>query len=123
MLGIDCMTPYYDVSLKRARERILHESPRFSAANIDIADGPALADAFARYAPDVVLHFAAQAGVRYSIDHPEAYVGSNLVGSYNILEACRAHPVKHLLIASTSLGLWRQRADAVSPRWTSPTCR
>ena len=102
VLGIDAMTPYYDPALKASRVDILTASPNFSELTGDIADAEMMFSAFERFKPDVVLHFAAQAGVRYSISNPEAYVGSNLIGTFNVLEACRRHPVRHLLIASTS---------------------
>ena len=69
---------------------------------MDIADKEALNQVFDQYQPDVVVNLAAQAGVRYSIDHPDSYIQSNIIGFYNILEACRHHPVEHLLFASSS---------------------
>lgn len=100
--GFDGMTAYYDVSLKRARTQILRSSNAFSFVEAMLEDKPALDEAFASFKPDIVIHLAAQAGVRYSIDHPEAYIQSNLIGTFNLLEAVRAHQPKHFLIASTS---------------------
>jgi UDP-glucuronate 4-epimerase len=102
VVGVDAMTPYYEVSLKCRRHEELSKSPAFKACEFDLQDGPALRTLFRETKPDVVIHLAAQAGVRYSIDHPDAYIGSNLVGTFNLLEACRAEPVQHLLLASTS---------------------
>lgn len=102
VLGIDALTEYYDVALKLARQAILEDYQRFHALTFDITDAAKLRQAIDDFEPDVILHFAAQAGVRYSITHPDAYVSTNLVGTFNVLEACRHHPVRHLLIASTS---------------------
>lgn len=102
VLGIDDLTPYYDPALKQARLDILNGLDGFGFAQIDIADGEALLSAFARFRPDAVIHLAAQAGVRYSIDNPRAYARSNLDGFLSVLEACRAHPVGHLVYASSS---------------------
>jgi len=102
VLGLDGMTPYYDVSLKERRHALLRRSNAFSAIEAMLEDKGALDEAVAGFAPDVIVHLAAQAGVRYSIEHPESYVGSNLVGTFNLLEAARAHPPGHLLLASTS---------------------
>ncbi|KPF62146.1 hypothetical protein IP69_21150 [Bosea sp. AAP35] len=102
VLGIDNLTPYYDPALKQARlERLLPRNG-FSFQPIDIADYEALQAAFAAFKPDVVIHLAAQAGVRYSLDHPRAYAHSNLDGFLSVLEACRHHPVAHLVYASSS---------------------
>jgi UDP-glucuronate 4-epimerase len=102
VLGYDGMTPYYDVALKRRRHAMLEHSNRFTAIEAMLEDKDALREAVTGFAPDIVVHLAAQAGVRYSIEHPDAYIASNLVGTFNLLEAVRACPVKHLLIASTS---------------------
>ena len=102
VFGYDGMTPYYDVALKARRHQILREAPRFTAVEAMLEDKAALDDAVAGFAPDMIVHLAAQAGVRYSLDHPEAYVSANLVGTFNVLEAARAHPPRHLLLASTS---------------------
>jgi len=99
--GIDSLSAYYSVELKQARlERLQHA--RFRFHHQDIANGAALQSIFASTKPDAVLHLAAQAGVRYSLENPDSYVQSNLVGFANILEACRAHPPRHLVFASSS---------------------
>ena len=100
--GIDGMTAYYDVALKRRRHGILLQSPCFSAHELMLEDMDGLTAVYREFSPDVVIHLAAQAGVRYSLENPRAYVDSNLVGTFNILELARAHPPKHLLLASTS---------------------
>ena len=100
--GIDAMVPYYDVRLKEDRLALLAASPRFSNHRLDIADMAATAAALAAERPEVIVHLAAQAGVRYSLDHPESYVASNVVGTFNLLEICRHRPVRHFLMASTS---------------------
>lgn len=100
--GIDGMTSYYDVALKRRRHGILLQSPHFSAHELMLEDMDGLTAVYREFSPDVVIHLAAQAGVRYSLENPRAYVDSNLVGTFNILELVRAHPPKHLLLASTS---------------------
>ncbi|MFY8151665.1 MAG: NAD-dependent epimerase/dehydratase family protein, partial [Hyphomicrobiales bacterium] len=102
VLGIDNLTPYYDPALKQARLDRLLPQEGFRFEPIDIADHDALAGAFARFAPDVVIHLAAQAGVRYSLDNPRAYAHSNLDGFLSELEACRHHPDQHLVYASSS---------------------
>jgi len=102
VLGIDNFTPYYDVSLKEARNAILANHPNFTLARIGIEDAAALAAAWKAFAPDTVIHLAAQAGVRYSIEHPAEYVGTNVVGTFNLLELARHNPVRHFLAASTS---------------------
>lgn len=102
VLGIDNFTPYYDVSLKERRNAILADHPNFALARLSIEDVPALGDAWRAFAPDTVIHLAAQAGVRYSIEHPAEYVGTNVTGTFNLLELARRHPVRHLLAASTS---------------------
>ncbi|WP_275723413.1 NAD-dependent epimerase [Vibrio furnissii] len=101
VVGIDNLNDYYDVALKDARlERAAHE--RFSFIEMDIADREAIADLFAVEQFDKVIHLAAQAGVRYSIDNPMSYADSNLVGHLTILEGCRHHKIKHLIYASSS---------------------
>jgi len=102
VLGIDNFTPYYDVSLKDARNAILSAQPGFRLARLGIEDGAALGEAWREFAPDTVIHLAAQAGVRYSIDHPDEYVATNVTGTFNLLELARHHPVRHFLAASTS---------------------
>jgi UDP-glucuronate 4-epimerase len=102
VLGIDNLNDYYDPSLKRARLARLAPHGRFEDLRADVADLPAVTAAFARFRPDRVVHLAAQAGVRYSLDNPHAYVQANLVGFVNVLEACRHHGVAHLTYASSS---------------------
>ena len=102
VVGYDGMTDYYDPALKRARHHLLARSNGFRAVEARLEDMAALTAATEMAEPDVIVHLAAQAGVRYSIEHPRTYVDSNLVGSYNLLEAARAAKPKHLLMASTS---------------------
>ena len=100
--GVDNLTPYYDPALKRARLARLESRQGYTHHHIDLADTPSIADMFAKVAPSAVVHLAAQPGVRYSLEHPHAYVGSNLAGFLNVLEGCRAHTPAHLVYASTS---------------------
>ena len=103
VVGIDSITDYYDVSLKHERLRDLEQfGDRFVFVHASIADRDAVERVFTEYRPSVVVNLAAQAGVRYSITNPDSYVESNLIGFYNILEACRHHPVDHLVYASSS---------------------
>ena len=100
--GFDGMTDYYDVALKRRRHSLLHQNPGFSATEAMLQEFDTLSAAVDSFRPDVVVHLAAQAGVRYSLENPRAYVDANIVGSFNVMECVRAHPVQHLLMASTS---------------------
>ena len=100
--GFDAMTDYYDVSLKQRRHAMLSQNPGFSPVEDRLENDGVFSDLTAQLQPDVIVHLAAQAGVRYSIDAPRSYVDSNLIGTFNVLEAARANPVEHLLIASTS---------------------
>jgi len=102
VVGIDNLNAYYDPSLKLARLEQLAPLEAFRFERLDIADGAALGALFANNEFDSVVHLAAQAGVRYSIDNPLAYGESNLSGFLNVLEACRHHPVTHLVYASSS---------------------
>ena len=102
VIGIDNMNDYYEVSLKNDRLAVLREYPKYQFVKADIADKEGLFQVFEAYKPDIVVNLAAQAGVRYSIDNPDAYIQSNLVGFFNVLEACRHHTVKHLVFASSS---------------------
>lgn len=108
LVGIDNMNAYYDVSIKKWRLEQLancaaeHLSSKWTFIKGDIADRDTIDRIFAEYHPDVVVNLAAQAGVRYSITNPDAYIQSNLIGFYNILEACRHYPVLHLVYASSS---------------------
>lgn len=100
--GYDGITDYYDVRLKHARHNILREYPQFTATEALLENDAVFHAAVDAAKPDVIIHLAAQAGVRYSIDNPRAYVDANIIGSFNVLEAARKHKVKHLLMASTS---------------------
>jgi UDP-glucuronate 4-epimerase len=100
--GIDGMTPYYDVRLKHARHELLAVFANFSPHIIMLEDMSALTDVFMEGRPDVVIHLAAQAGVRYSIEQPRAYVDSNLIGMFNVMESVRLAGAAHFLVASTS---------------------
>jgi UDP-glucuronate 4-epimerase len=102
VIGIDNLNDYYDVRLKRDRLHCLSGQGDFRFIEMDIADRSAMAALFANSAFDRVIHLAAQAGVRYSLTHPAAYVDSNLVGFANVLEGCRQHGVEHLVYASSS---------------------
>ena len=106
IVGIDNMNDYYDVRLKEFRlqelEKTVPADIRWVFVKGDIADKQTIDSLFSEYHPAVVVNLAAQAGVRYSITNPDAYIQSNLIGFYNILEACRNHPVEHLVYASSS---------------------
>ena len=103
VVGIDSITDYYDVRLKYERlEQLAQAGDRFVFVKQSIADRAAVDSIFAEYHPQVVVNLAAQAGVRYSITNPDAYIESNIVGFYNILEACRYNNVEHLVYASSS---------------------
>ena len=102
VIGIDNMNDYYDVRLKEQRLEELLQYPTFKFVKGNIADKPLINELFDTYQPHIVVNLAAQAGVRYSITNPDAYIESNLIGFYNILEACRHHEVEHLVYASSS---------------------
>lgn len=102
VLGIDSLSDYYDPELKRRRQQALLQHQSFSVVNEPIETPGLLADLFAKHTPDIVVHLAAQAGVRYSIDNPRSYLESNLVGTFELLEAARWNPPQHMLLASTS---------------------
>ncbi len=103
VIGIDNFSAYYDPALKEARNAVLEQHDNaFRVHRIGLEDKAALDAAWDEAAPNAVIHLAAQAGVRYSIDHPETYVSANLIGTFNVLEAARRTPPKHLLAASTS---------------------
>ena len=102
VIGIDNMNACYDVALKEFRLNELAKYPTFTFVKGNIADKELITELFEKYKPSVVVNLAAQAGVRYSITNPDAYVESNLVGFFNILEACRHNPVEHLVYASSS---------------------
>jgi len=102
VIGLDSVNDYYDVSIKEYRLKQLSGYPAFTFIKGNIADKELVASVFEQYKPEIVVNLAAQAGVRYSITNPDAYVESNLVGFFNILEACRNYPVEHLVYASSS---------------------
>jgi len=100
--GYDGLTDYYDVALKRRRHAMLAEFPKFAATEAMLEDEATLLAAVAAFRPDVIVHLAAQAGVRYSLENPRAYIDSNVIGTLNVMEAARRQEVAHLLMASTS---------------------
>ena len=107
VISLDNMNDYYDPALKEYRLRLIEEAAKMSSVRHifikgSIADKPLVDEIFRDYKPSLVVNLAAQAGVRYSIDHPDVYIESNLIGFYNILEACRHNPVEHLVYASSS---------------------
>ena len=102
VIGIDSVNDYYDVKLKEYRLEELNRYEKFTFIKGNIADKDLIGSVFEKYQPTVVMNLAAQAGVRYSITNPDAYIESNLVGFFNILEACRNYPVEHLVYASSS---------------------
>ena len=108
LVGLDSVNDYYDVAIKEYRLSELEKLAKTGAGSSwsfvkgSIADKALVERVFAQYKPELVVNLAAQAGVRYSIDHPDVYIESNIIGFYNILEACRAHPVEHLVYASSS---------------------
>lgn len=102
IVGIDNLNDYYDVRLKLARLEILQREPNFAFQRLDLADRKGMAELFEGDKFDVVLHLGAQAGVRYSLENPFAYVDSNITGTLTVLEGCRHHGVKHLVYASSS---------------------
>lgn len=102
VIGFDNLNDYYEVSLKETRLKELEEFDKYTFVKGDLADKEAVFSLFENYHPDVVVNLGAQAGVRYSIDNPDSYVASNLVGFYNILEACRKYQPMHLVFASSS---------------------
>jgi UDP-glucuronate 4-epimerase len=102
VVGLDSLNGYYDPALKQARLSLLRGDSRFSFVHADLADRHATRELFARHRFAEVIHLAAQAGVRHSIDHPHAYVDANLEGFINVLEGCRHHECRHLLYASSS---------------------
>jgi UDP-glucuronate 4-epimerase len=102
VLGFDNLNSYYDVRLKQSRLDILNQFSHYTFTKGDLADEEAVQCLFQTFQPDIVVNLGAQAGVRYSIDNPKAYMSSNIIGFFNILEACRQYPVEHLLFASSS---------------------
>lgn len=102
VIGFDSVNDYYDASLKEWRLEQLSKYDNFTFVKGNLADKELVNKVFKEYKPSVVVNLAAQAGVRYSIDHPDVYIESNIIGFYNILEACRYNPVEHLVYASSS---------------------
>lgn len=102
VIGVDSMSDYYDVALKQKRQSMLLQSAEFRAINDKIETPDLMMSLFADFRPDVVIHLAAQAGVRYSIENPRSYLEANIIGTFEILEAARAYPPQHMLLASTS---------------------
>ncbi len=102
VIGLDAFSDYYDVTLKERRHERLEAHAGFTGIRGRLEDPGLVQGLFAQYRPELVVHLAAQAGVRYSIDNPRSYVDSNLIGTFEVLEAARAHPPAHLLLASTS---------------------
>ena len=102
IVGLDNLNDYYDISLKEERLKMLSSFNNFRFVKGDISDRAFINNLFDECSFDIVVNLASQAGVRYSIDHPDVYINSNIIGFYNILEACRYHPVQHLVYASSS---------------------
>ncbi len=102
VVGLDNINDYYDVDLKQERLSRLKQFKSFTFIKGDISDKNEITQVFRKYRPDIVVNLAAQAGVRYSLENPDAYIQSNIIGFYNILEACRQFPVEHLIFASSS---------------------
>lgn len=102
LVGVDNLNDYYDPALKRARLKQFEDNERYTDIRADVADGKVMGSILAEHKPRRVIHLAAQAGVRYSITHPQSYISSNLVGFANILEGCRHHSIEHLVYASSS---------------------
>ena len=102
VVGVDNLSDYYDVALKERRQAMLLQSDRFKIVNDSVETPGLLQGLFAEHRPEIVVHLAAQAGVRWSIENPRAYLESNIVGTFELLEAARAHPPRHMLLASTS---------------------
>lgn len=100
--GYDGMSDYYDVALKRRRHQMLLQSPGFAATEGQLEDRDLLDRTIDGFAPDVIIHLAAQAGVRYSLENPRAYIDSNVIGTFNVMEAARRQKVQHLMMAATS---------------------
>ena len=102
VIGLDAITDYYDVNLKKDRHKILEENRDFKSYEGFLQDQKLLEEIFSKHKPNIIIHLAAQAGVRYSIENPISYVESNLIGTFHILEMARKYKPEHLLIASTS---------------------
>ncbi|WP_428696863.1 NAD-dependent epimerase [Stappia sp.] len=115
VIGLDCVSPYYDPALKEARLKILNGIDDFTEARISLQDRDAVMALMAEHAPQRIIHLAAQPGVRYSLEVPQAYVDANVTGFLTILEAARAFPVDHLVFASTSSAYGLDEAMPLSP--------
>ena len=102
VIGFDNLNDYYEVSLKERRLEILSKYDKFTFIKGNLADRASVWNIFETYKPEIIVNLAAQAGVRYSIDNPDSYIESNIIGFYNILEACRHHKIEHLIYASSS---------------------
>lgn len=102
VIGIDNINDYYDINLKYSRLEQLKPFKNFTFIKADISNKELMMETFKEYRPNIVVNLAAQAGVRYSIENPDVYIGSNIIGFFNILEACRYYPVDHLVYASSS---------------------
>ncbi|MDH5305268.1 MAG: SDR family NAD(P)-dependent oxidoreductase, partial [Gammaproteobacteria bacterium] len=102
VVGLDNFNDYYDVTLKEARAALLAPYDKFSMVRLDLVDRAAMESLFAAHRFDRVVHLAAQAGVRYSIENPHSYIESNIVGTLHVLEGCRHNKVEHLVYASSS---------------------
>ncbi|MBR3230134.1 MAG: GDP-mannose 4,6-dehydratase, partial [Bacilli bacterium] len=102
IIGLDNMNNYYDVKLKEYRLNELNKYEKYKFIKGNLVNKELIINIFNKYKPNIVVNLAAQAGVRYSIDHPDEYIESNIIGFYNILEACKDNPVEHLIFASSS---------------------
>ncbi len=120
VIGLDNLKGPYDPALKLARLEILRANSRFSFLQADLADRPLMASLFAKHRFALVVHLAAQAGVRHSIDHPHAYVDSNLDGFVNVLEGCRHNDCRHLIYASSSSVYRDQKGQRVDGSFLQP---
>jgi len=100
--GYDSINDYYDVNLKHARQNILLKDKNFSTTKGLLEDNNKLTDVVDKFQPDIIIHLAAQAGVRYSLENPRAYINSNIIGTFNVMELAKKHKVKHLLMSSSS---------------------
>lgn len=102
VLGVDNMDPYYDVGLKEERLNVLRGRDRFVFRKGDVTDSSVIKSVFDDFRPEYVIHLAAKVGVRHSVERPDEYISTNINGFFNVLEACRCHPIKHLVFASSS---------------------
>ena len=102
VIGLDNLNDYYEVSLKEARMCVLNKYDKFTFVKGNLADKETVLNILKEHKPRIVVNLAAQAGVRYSIDNPDSYIESNILGFFNILEGCRHYPVEHLVYASSS---------------------